>query len=53
MLARVSQQPEATSQLDANLAKQFAWLLREDLRNTFKTLDNPAFGDWWLIKGRH
>ena len=52
MLARVSQQPEANSQLDVNLAKQFAWLLREDLRNTFKTVDNPAFGDWWLIKGR-
>jgi glycosyltransferase involved in cell wall biosynthesis len=52
MLARVSHQTEGTSQLDANLAKQFAWLLREDLRNTFKTVDNPAFGDWWLIKGR-
>jgi glycosyltransferase involved in cell wall biosynthesis len=52
MLARVSQQTEGTSQIDANLAKQFAWLLREDLRNTFKTVDNPAFGDWWLIKGR-
>jgi glycosyltransferase involved in cell wall biosynthesis len=52
MLARVSHSPEASSQLDANLAKQFAWLLREDLRNTFKTVDNPAFGDWWLIKGR-
>ena len=52
MVARVRQEPEATSQLDANLAKQFAWLLREDLRNAFKTIDNPAFGDWWLIKGR-
>jgi glycosyltransferase involved in cell wall biosynthesis len=52
MLDRVSQEPEVISQLDANLAKQFAWLLREDLRNTFKTVDNPAFGDWWLIKGR-
>jgi glycosyltransferase involved in cell wall biosynthesis len=52
MLDRVSQPTEGTSQLDANLAKQFAWLLREDLRNTFKTVDNPAFGDWWLIKGR-
>ncbi len=52
MLARVSHQTEGTSLLDANVAKQFAWLLREDLRNTFKTVDNPAFGDWWLIKGR-
>jgi glycosyltransferase involved in cell wall biosynthesis len=52
MLAQVSQPPEASSQLDANLAKQFVWLLREDLRRTYKTLDNPAFEDWWLIKGR-
>jgi glycosyltransferase involved in cell wall biosynthesis len=52
MLAQVSQQTEGTSQLDANLAKQFAWLLREDLRKTFKTVDNPDFGHWWLIKGR-
>ena len=52
MLNSVSQQPEVNSQLDANLAKQFAWLLREDLRKTFKTVDNPAFAEWWLIKGR-
>jgi glycosyltransferase involved in cell wall biosynthesis len=43
---------QSNSELDANLAKQFAWLLRKDLRETFKTIDNPAFGDWWLIKGR-
>lgn len=52
MLAPVIQKPEATSQLDANLAKQFAWLLREDLRKIFKTVDNPALEDWWLVKGR-
>jgi glycosyltransferase involved in cell wall biosynthesis len=43
---------QSNSELDANLAKQIAWLLRKDLRETFKTIDNPAFGDWWLIKGR-
>jgi len=43
---------QSNLELDANLAKQFAWLLRKDLRETFKTVDNPAYGDWWLIKGR-
>ncbi|WP_408597102.1 glycosyltransferase [Limnohabitans sp.] len=52
MLARVNQPLETSSQLDANLAKQFAWLLRPDLRESYQTKDNPAFGDWWLIKGR-
>jgi glycosyltransferase involved in cell wall biosynthesis len=52
MLDFLNQENEAKSQLDANLAKQFAWLLREDLRNIFETLDNPAYADWWLIKGR-
>ena len=52
MLARVNHPSEISSQLDANLAKQFAWLLRQDLRETYQTIDNPAFGDWWLIKGR-
>jgi glycosyltransferase involved in cell wall biosynthesis len=52
MLDRVRQPTEATGQLNADLAKQFAWLLREDLRNTYKNIDNPAFGEWWLIKGR-
>ena len=52
MLARVNHPSEISSHLDANLAKQFAWLLRQDLRETYQTIDNPAFGDWWLIKGR-
>jgi glycosyltransferase involved in cell wall biosynthesis len=52
VLTRVRQPTEAIGQLNADLAKQFTWLLREDLRNTFKTIDNPAFGEWWLIKGR-
>ena len=40
------------SKLDANLARQFAWLLRKDLREAYTTQDNPEFEDWWLIKGR-
>ena len=40
------------SKLDANLARQFAWLLRKDLREAYGTQDNPEFEDWWLIKGR-
>lgn len=52
MLARTKMFTESASGLDAELAKQFAWLLRKDLREAFKTIDNPAFGEWWLIKGR-
>nr|WP_315226308.1 glycosyltransferase [uncultured Limnohabitans sp.] len=44
--------PATASKLNAELAKQFAWLLRPDVRDTFASQDNPAFGDWWLIKGR-
>jgi glycosyltransferase involved in cell wall biosynthesis len=44
--------PATASKLNADLAKQFAWLLRPDVRDTFASPDNPAFGDWWLIKGR-
>ncbi len=44
--------PATASKLNADLAKQFAWLLRPDVRDTFDSPDNPAFGDWWLIKGR-
>ncbi len=43
---------QSTSELDSTLAKHFAWLLRKDLRDSFKDFDNPAFADWWLIKGR-
>ena len=53
MLALVKQTSvTSASELDASLAKQFAWLLRKDLRKIFKTPDDPAFDDWWLIKGR-
>ena len=44
--------PATASKLNADLAKQFAWLLRPDVRDTFASPDDPAFGDWWLIKGR-
>jgi glycosyltransferase involved in cell wall biosynthesis len=40
------------SKLDVHLAKQFAWLLRKDLRETFASTDDPGFAEWWLIKGR-
>lgn len=40
------------SKLTVDLAKQFAWLLRKDLREAFASKDDPTFGEWWLIKGR-
>jgi glycosyltransferase involved in cell wall biosynthesis len=40
------------SRLNVDLAKQFAWLLRKDLRDTFASKDDPGFAEWWLIKGR-
>jgi len=40
------------SRLTVDLAKQFAWLLRKDLRDTFASKDDPGFAEWWLIKGR-
>ena len=44
--------PARPSKLDANLARRFAWLLRDDLRKAYVTQDSPAFEEWWLIKGR-
>jgi hypothetical protein len=41
---------QASSQLDASLAKRFTWLPGKGLRNTFKTQDNPDSGCWWLVK---
>jgi glycosyltransferase involved in cell wall biosynthesis len=38
--------------LGIDLAKQFAWLLRPDLRSAFASKDDPGFDEWWLIKGR-
>lgn len=35
-----------------DLAKQFAWLLRPDLRKLFTSKDDASFDEWWLIKGR-
>ena len=43
---------KVTSRLNVDLAKQFAWLLRKDLRDTFASTDDPGFAEWWLIKGR-
>jgi glycosyltransferase involved in cell wall biosynthesis len=40
------------SRLTVGLAKQFAWLLRPDLRKTFASKDDAGFEEWWLIKGR-
>jgi hypothetical protein len=44
--------PAEGSRLTVDLAKQFAWLLRKDLRDTFASTDDPGFAEWWLIKGR-
>ena len=37
-----------------DLAKQFAWLLRSDVRGQKSSLEpaDEAFAQWWLIKGR-
>ena len=43
---------DRTSTLNVDLAKQFAWLLRKDLRETYVNRDAPGFDEWWLIKGR-
>jgi glycosyltransferase involved in cell wall biosynthesis len=51
-MAPVKPTPANQCELNADLAKQFAWLLRKDLREAFKTSDNPAYQDWWLVKGR-
>jgi glycosyltransferase involved in cell wall biosynthesis len=38
--------------LNVELAKQFAWLLRPDLRSKFASKDDPGFEEWWVVKGR-
>ncbi len=43
---------KVASRFNVDLAKQFAWLLRKDLRDTFASKDDPGFAEWWLIKGR-
>ncbi|WP_281814383.1 glycosyltransferase family 4 protein [Limnohabitans sp. MORI2] len=43
---------KVASRLNVDLAKQFAWLLRKDLREAFASKDDPGFAEWWLIKGR-
>lgn len=53
MLMKVATtKPAEGSRLTVDLAKQFAWLLRKDLRDTFASTDDPGFAEWWLIKGR-
>lgn len=36
------------------LAKQFVWLLREDIRTAtnYAGVDSQAFNQWWLMRGR-
>ena len=41
-----------TSPLNVDLAKQFAWLLRKDVREAYASAQDPGFDEWWLIKGR-
>ncbi len=43
---------KVASRLNVDLAKQFGWLLRKDLREAFASKDDPGFAEWWLIKGR-
>jgi glycosyltransferase involved in cell wall biosynthesis len=40
------------TRLNVELAKQFAWLLRPDLRSKFVGKEEPGFEEWWMIKGR-
>ena len=40
------------SPFTVDLAKQFAWLLRKDVRDVYTSKDDPSFNEWWLIKGR-
>lgn len=44
----------ARSNLDLDLAKRFAWLLRADVRKGKLSTDTPdeAFAQWWLVQGR-
>ena len=41
-----------TNPLNVGLAKQFAWLLRPDVRAAYASPEDPGFGEWWLVKGR-
>ncbi len=52
MKATSSHATPTGSRLTVDLAKQFAWLLRPDLRKTFRSKDDAGFDEWWLIKGR-
>jgi glycosyltransferase involved in cell wall biosynthesis len=52
MKATTAPPASTVSRLTVDLAKQFAWLLRPDLRKTFASKDDAGFEEWWLIKGR-
>ena len=41
-----------TNPFNVGLAKQFAWLLRPDVRAAYASPEDPGFGEWWLVKGR-
>jgi glycosyltransferase involved in cell wall biosynthesis len=40
------------ARLNVELAKQFAWLLRPDLRSKFASKEDSGFEEWWVVKGR-
>jgi glycosyltransferase involved in cell wall biosynthesis len=52
MKATTTSKIVAGTLLNVDLAKQFALLLRPDLRKTFSSKDDAGFEEWWLIRGR-
>ena len=43
---------DVADDLDEALARQFAWLLRADLRSKYSSPSAPDFDQWWLLRGR-
>ena len=41
-----------TNPLNVGLAKQFAWLLRPDVRAAYASTGDSGFDEWWLVKGK-
>jgi glycosyltransferase involved in cell wall biosynthesis len=52
MKATTATPAQTGSRLNLDLAKQFAWLLRPELRKSFTSKDDLDFDEWWLLKGR-